>query len=101
MSASHTSGAIEFFKACKDEEIKPILGQTTFVAGRTRKQTAGADNPTHELVLLAQDAEGFANLRTLSSLAFLDGFSYRPRRRTRSARARAVRAGRDRRAAGS
>jgi DNA polymerase-3 subunit alpha len=72
-------GAIEFFKACKDEEIKPILGQTTFVAGRTRMQTPGADNPTHELVLLAQDAEGFANLRTLSSLAFLDGFSYRPR----------------------
>ncbi len=72
-------GAIEFFKACKSKGIKAVIGQTTFVAGRTRKQTAGADNPTHELVLLAADADGFANLRTLSSLAYLDGFSYRPR----------------------
>src|SRR5262245_59434967 len=72
-------GAIEFFKACKGSAIKPILGQTTFVAGRTRRQPAGADNPTHEVVLLAQDAEGFANLRTLASLAWLEGFSYRPR----------------------
>ncbi|MGE3172931.1 MAG: DNA polymerase III subunit alpha [Planctomycetota bacterium] len=72
-------GAVEFFKACKQKELVPILGQSTFVAGRTRTQTAGADNPTHDLTLLAMTNEGFANLRTLSSLAWLEGFSYRPR----------------------
>ncbi len=72
-------GAIEFYKACKDAGIRPILGQTTFVAGKSRKQTAGGDNPTEDLTLLALDSRGFDNLRTLSSFAYLDGFSYRPR----------------------
>ena len=54
-------------RACMDLNILP-----------TESMYIG-DNPTHELGLLATDAEGFANLRTLSSLAYLDGFSYRPR----------------------
>ncbi len=72
-------GAVEFLKACRAKKIKPILGQTTYVAARTRRETAGADNPTHDLTLLASDARGLANLRELSSRAWLEGFSYRPR----------------------
>jgi DNA polymerase-3 subunit alpha len=72
-------GAVEFFKACKDKKIKPIIGQTTYVAGRTRSDTAGADNPTYDLTLLAADNRGLDNLKKLSGRAWLEGFSYRPR----------------------
>ncbi|MBL8755788.1 MAG: DNA polymerase III subunit alpha [Planctomycetes bacterium] len=72
-------GAVELFKACKDKKVKAILGQTTYVAGKTRKETAGADNPTHDLTLLATDNQGFDNLKKLSGRAWLEGFSYRPR----------------------
>ncbi|MCU0863496.1 MAG: DNA polymerase III subunit alpha [Planctomycetes bacterium] len=72
-------GAVEFFKACKDKKIKPIVGQTTYVAGRTRHDTAGADNPTYDLTLLAVDNQGLDNLKKLSGRAWLEGFSYRPR----------------------
>ncbi|MEQ1631632.1 MAG: DNA polymerase III subunit alpha, partial [Planctomycetota bacterium] len=72
-------GAIEFYKSCKDAGLRSVLGQTTFVAGKSRRSTAGGDNPTHDLTLLAENNEGFDNLRTLSSLAYLEGFSYRPR----------------------
>ena len=72
-------GAVEHFKACKDKKIKAILGQTTYVAGKTRKDTAGADNPTYDLTLLAADNKGFDNLKKLSGRAWLEGFSYRPR----------------------
>ncbi len=72
-------GAVEFYKACKEKKVKPILGQTTYVAGKTRKESAGADNPTFDLTLLATDARGFDNLKKLSGRAWLEGFSYRPR----------------------
>jgi DNA polymerase-3 subunit alpha len=72
-------GAVEFFKACKDKKIKPIVGQTTYVAGKTRKETAGADNPTYDLTLLATNNQGLDNLKKLSGRAWLEGFSYRPR----------------------
>jgi DNA polymerase-3 subunit alpha len=72
-------GAVEFYKACRGKGVKPILGQTTYVAGRTRKDSAGADNPSYDLTLLAADARGFDNLRRLSGRAWLEGFSYKPR----------------------
>jgi DNA polymerase III subunit alpha len=72
-------GAVEFFKACKDKKVKPIVGQTTYVAGKTRAESAGADNPTYDLTLLAADDRGLDNLKKLSGRAWLEGFSYRPR----------------------
>ncbi len=72
-------GAVEFFKACKDKKVKPIVGQTTYVAGKSRAESAGADNPTYDLTLLAKDNEGLDNLKKLSGRAWLEGFSYRPR----------------------
>jgi len=72
-------GAVDLFKQCKKAGIKPILGQTMYVAGRTMKETAGADNPTFDLTLLAENNRGFENLKKLSGKAWLEGFSYRPR----------------------
>lgn len=72
-------GAVDHFKACKKAGIKPIVGQTTYYAGRTNKETAGADNPTFDLTLLAASNEGLENLKKMSGKAYLEGFSYRPR----------------------
>ncbi|MGE0142907.1 MAG: DNA polymerase III subunit alpha [Planctomycetota bacterium] len=72
-------GAVEFYRACKAENVKPILGMTTFVAGRTRKEPTNTTNPNYQLVLLARDATGWDNLKKLSSIGFLEGFYYRPR----------------------
>lgn len=72
-------GAVDLFKTCKKAELRPIIGQTTYFAGRTASETAGADNPTFDLTLLAQSQVGFENLKKLSGRAWLEGFSYRPR----------------------
>ena len=72
-------GAVEFYKACQKNDIKPILGQTTYVAARTNQETARAGNQTHDLTLLAATNRGFENLKQLSGRAWLEGFSYRPR----------------------
>ncbi|MEC8652514.1 MAG: PHP domain-containing protein, partial [Planctomycetota bacterium] len=72
-------GAVDLYKACEKAGIKPILGQTTYYAGRTSKETAGADNPTFDLTLIAENNVGFENLKRLSGKAWLEGFSYRPR----------------------
>ena len=73
-------GAIEFYKACKKKEIKPIIGVDFYVATRTRKDMqAGVDNRRSRLVLLAQNEKGYRNLIQLVTLSHLEGFYYRPR----------------------
>jgi DNA polymerase-3 subunit alpha len=60
-------GALEFSQACAGTGVQPIIGCQIAL---TR-----ADNPRlppDPLVLLARDADGFANLQRLSSLGFLD-----------------------------
>ena len=73
-------GAIEFFKACKKKEIKPIIGVDFYVAARSRKDMqAGIDNRRTRLVLLAQNEIGYKNLIQLVTLSNLEGFYYKPR----------------------
>ncbi len=73
-------GAIEFYKACKKEEIKPILGVDFYVAARTRNdRQGGVDNRRTRLILLAKDLTGYHNLIKLTTLANLEGFYYKPR----------------------
>ena len=73
-------GAIDFYKACKKEGIKPIIGCEVYVAPRTRFQKEpGIDNKYYHLILLAKDNEGYKNLSKLVSIGFLDGYYYKPR----------------------
>ncbi|MEZ5963360.1 MAG: DNA polymerase III subunit alpha [Planctomycetota bacterium] len=72
-------GAIEFYQACQGAGMKPILGMNAYVAGRSHKEPTSADNQTFPLTLLAENNTGWANLRRLSSIAYLEGFHYRPR----------------------
>ena len=73
-------GAVDFYKACKKEGIKPIIGCEVYVAPRTlydKETKADADN--FHLVLLVKDATGYRNLCKIVSKAAVDGFYYRPR----------------------
>jgi len=71
-------GAIDFYKKAKEAGIKPILGMEAYVAG-TKGRTDRTEKVANHLILLAKNEEGYANLRVLSSKAYLDGFYYHPR----------------------
>src|SRR5262245_5700535 len=70
-------GAVEFYQEARKAGVKPIVGMEAYVT-RGRRQDRNRDT-AHHLVLLARDERGFKNLMRLSSLAFLEGFYYRPR----------------------
>ena len=73
-------GAIDFYKACTKEGIKPIIGLDAFVAPRTMTDKEGRiDKPRARLVLLAKNNDGYKNLIEIVTRSFCDGFYYRPR----------------------
>ena len=73
-------GAVEFFKACKDQEMKPIIGADIYLAPHLMTDRRGRiDDRPHRLVLLVQNAVGYRNLLRIVSTGFLEGFYYKPR----------------------
>ena len=75
-------GVIDFYRACKAEGIKPIIGCEVYVAprGRTRLQKVHEfDAESRHLVLLCRNEEGYRNLSYMVSQAFLEGFYIKPR----------------------
>ncbi len=74
------AGAIEFYKECQKQGVKPIIGIETYVA--TRKHTdrdPAKDKNRYHLILLAMNQTGYQNLMQLSTIANLDGYYYKPR----------------------
>jgi DNA polymerase-3 subunit alpha len=75
-------GALSFYKTAKDLGINPILGLEAYIAPGSRfhkESAAGVKEASFHITLLARDCAGFKNLLRLSSLAFLEGFYFRPR----------------------
>ena len=73
-------GAIDFYKACKKEGIKPIIGCEVYIAPRSRfDKEPNIDNKYNHLILIAKDNEGYQNLSKLVSIGFVDGYYYKPR----------------------
>jgi len=73
-------GIIEFYEACKNEGIKPIIGCEVYTAKRTRFDKApGIDNDYGHLLLLAKNNTGYHNLIKIVSKAFTEGYYYKPR----------------------
>ena len=73
-------GAMEFYHACRAEEINPILGIEAYMAPRSRTERGGRMKESNfHLTLLAQNAAGFRNLVRMSSIAYTEGFYYKPR----------------------
>lgn len=80
-------GVIKFYKQCKEDGVKPIIGCEFYVTNdlkdRTSRRNNDSDvdeiNPNYHLVLLAKDLTGFHNLIKLTSKGFVDGFYSKPR----------------------
>lgn len=73
-------GVVDFYKKCKAEGIKPIIGCEVYVAPNSRfDKRPNIDDKPYHLVLLAKNNVGYQNLIKLVSLAHLEGFYYRPR----------------------
>lgn len=71
-------GVVEFYQACKDAGVKPIIGCEIYVA------TGGIANKSREnslshLLLIAETDQGYHNLVKLISIANTEGFYYKPR----------------------
>src|SRR5512142_938957 len=71
-------GAVDFYKKAKEAGVKPILGMESYVAG-PKGRLDRSERVGRHLILLAKNAEGWANLRLLASKAFTEGFYYDPR----------------------
>ena len=73
-------GAIDFYRACKKADIKPIIGCEVYVAPRTRfDKVHELDSEARHLVLLCRNEEGYRNLSYMVSCAFTEGFYIKPR----------------------
>ena len=86
-------GVIDFYEACRKHDVTPIIGLEAYMAANSRfdrpprrgkiddtgGETEGGQKLYHHLTLLATSNEGYRNLRELSSLAFLEGYYYKPR----------------------
>ena len=73
-------GVIDFYKACKKEGIKPIIGCEVYTAARSYKdKDPRYDSDQGHLILLAKNNTGYKNLMKLVSIGFTEGFYYKPR----------------------
>ncbi|MBQ7699106.1 MAG: DNA polymerase III subunit alpha [Clostridia bacterium] len=71
-------GAAEFYLACKEEGIKPIIGCEVYVAPETRFDKK-RDNAYNHMILLCKNETGYKNLIYLVSKAYTEGFYVKPR----------------------
>lgn len=75
-------GAINFYRAARAKDIKPIIGCEMYVAPGSRhekKSGARGKEAYYHLVLLAKDEAGYQNLVRLATAAQLEGYYYKPR----------------------
>ena len=86
-------GVLDFYKACNDQGINPVIGIEAYMAAdsraerpvrRGRMDDGGGEGERGEklyyhLILLAESNQGYRNLMQLSSRAYLEGYFYKPR----------------------
>ena len=86
-------GVLEFFKECRNQGVKPVIGTEAYMAYESRRErparrgrvddsggdTEGGKKLYYHLTLLAENDQGYRNLIQLASLAFLEGYYYKPR----------------------
>ena len=86
-------GVLDFYKACRDEGINPVIGTEAYMAGESRHERPvrrgkvddtggdvdGGQKLYYHLTLLAETTQGYRNLLKLSSAAYLEGYYYKPR----------------------
>ena len=86
-------GVLDFYKECRSQGVKPIIGTEAYMAYDSRHErparrgrvddsggdTEGGKKLYYHLTLLAESDQGYRNLIQLASLAFLEGYYYKPR----------------------
>lgn len=86
-------GVVPFYKECKEQGIKPIIGSELYMAHDTRferiprkgklddsgGESEGGKKQYYHLTVMAENEEGYKNLIKLSSRAFLEGYYYKPK----------------------
>jgi DNA polymerase-3 subunit alpha len=86
-------GVLDFYKACRDQGIVPIIGTESYMAAESRHERPvrrgrvddtggdvdGGQKLYYHLTLLAETVQGYRNLMQLSSAAYLEGYYYKPR----------------------
>lgn len=73
-------GCLHFYNGCLKAGIKPIVGLEAYVSAtdlHDKQAKMGADQ--FHLTLLAKNEQGYKNLMKMTSIANLEGFSYKPR----------------------
>jgi DNA polymerase-3 subunit alpha len=86
-------GVLDFYKECRAAGIVPVIGTEAYMAKETRFERPvrrgriddgggegeGGDKLYYHLTLLAESTDGYKNLMKLASLAYLEGYYYKPR----------------------
>ncbi len=85
-------GVLDFYKACRANDIKPIIGIEAYMAKDSRFEkpqrkprselmddSADGGKLYYHMTLLAENNEGYKNLMKLSSKSYLEGYYYKPR----------------------
>jgi DNA polymerase-3 subunit alpha len=86
-------GVLDFYKACRDAGVNPIIGTEAYMAHDDRAErpsrrgrvddsggvTDGGHKLYYHLTLLAENDTGYRNLIQVASRAFLEGYYYKPR----------------------
>ena len=74
-------GVIDFYRACREVGIKPIIGCEVYVAPGSRfdREVGRGEDRYYHLVLLAENDLGYHNLMKIVSRGFTEGYYYKPR----------------------
>ncbi|MGI9622205.1 MAG: DNA polymerase III subunit alpha [Acidimicrobiales bacterium] len=86
-------GTLDFYKACRAQGVKPIIGTEAYMAHDSRHErpsrrgrvddsggeTDGGKKLYYHLILLAENNVGYKNLIQIASRAFMEGYYYKPR----------------------
>jgi DNA polymerase-3 subunit alpha len=86
-------GVLDFYRACKDQGIKPIIGCELYQADDSRHErpsrrgkvddsggsTDGGKKLYYHLITMAENEVGYRNLIQLASRAYMEGYYYKPR----------------------
>ena len=72
-------GVMDFYKECKKQGIKPIIGCEMYVSQDSKLIKDEFNKKSNHLILLAKNNEGYKNLSKLVSISYLEGFYYKPR----------------------
>lgn len=75
------SGSYKFYKECKKQNVKPIIGMEAYytINDRTLREPDELGKSYYHLILLAQNNIGLHNLMKLSSYAYTEGMYRKPR----------------------